>query len=282
MENIRQALERSREPNVGYAEQKDYLQAHPPRPLLDADAAIAGRAASQKQDLVLNVAHLEPNRIIAHDDTDPRSKSFDMLRTQVLQAMDQKNWNVLGITSPSPGCGKTLTAINLACSIARRPERSVLLVDLDLQKPQDANYLGVDCECGVISVLEGRVSLANAIIPVRVGNCRMMILPAESTTSDSSARMSSRALSTMLQDLRRDYRSHIVILDLPPMLSSDDVIAVMPQLDCVLLVAAVGRSKVSEIEECNKHLRSTEVVRLVLNKVPNLNAEYYSYYGPRP
>jgi protein-tyrosine kinase len=282
MENIRQALERSREPKVGHAEQKDYIQTHQPRPLLDTDAAIATRAASQRQDFVLNPAHLESKRIIAYDDTDPRSNSFDMLRTQVLQAMDQKNWNVVGITSPSPGCGKTLTAINLALSIARRPERSVLLVDLDLQKPQIANSLGVDCECGVVSVLEGGTSLADAIIPVVAGNCRMMILPAESATSDSSARMSSRALGTMLQELKRDYRSHTVILDLPPMLSSDDVIAVLPQLDCILLVAAVGRSKVSEIEECNKHLRSTEVVRLVLNKVPKLNAEYYSYYGSRP
>lgn len=277
MENIRQALERSREPNVGYAEQKDYIQAHPPRPLLDIDAAIA-----DKQEIMLNVAHLESNRIIAHDDTDPRSKSFEMLRTQVLQSMDQKNWNVIGVTSPSPGCGKTLTAINLAFSIARRPERPVLLVDLDLQKPQDANYLGVNCECGVIGVLEGRNSVADAIIPARVGNCRMLILPAESATSDSSARMASPALSTMLQELRRDYRSHTIILDLPPMLSGDDTIAVLPQLDCILLVAAVGRSKVSEVEECNQHLRSTEVVRLVLNKVPNLNADYHSYYRLRP
>jgi protein-tyrosine kinase len=282
MENIRQALERSREPKVGHAEQKDYIQAHQPRPLLDTDAAIATRAASQRQDFVLNAAHLESKRIIAYDDTDPRSNSFDMLRTQVLQAMDQKNWNVVGITSPSPGCGKTLTAINLALSIARRPERSVLLIDLDLQKPQVAPSLGVDCGCGVVSVLEGGTSLADAIIPVVAGTCRMMILPAESATSDSSARMSSPALGTVLQELKRDYRSHTVILDLPPMLSSDDVIAVLPQLDCILLVAAVGRSKVSEIEECNKHLRSTEVVRLVLNKVPKLNAEYYSYYGSRP
>ena|ERR1700682_4800441 len=282
MENIRQALERSREPKVGHAEQKEYIQTHPPRPLSDTDAAVAGLGVTQKREIMLNAAHLESKRIIAHDETDPRSKTFDMLRTQVLQSMDQKNWNILGITSPSPGCGKTLTAINLALSIARRPERSALLVDLDLQKPQDANYLGVNCECGVVSVLEGRASLSDAIIPTRIGNCQMLILPAEGTTLDSSARMSSRALGTMIQELKRDFRSHTVILDLPPMLSTDDVISIMPQLDCVLLVAAVGRTKISEIEECNKHLRSTEVLRIVLNKVPNFNAEYYSYYGSRP
>jgi len=275
METIRQALERSRELDVRPIERKDYIHAPSPLPPFNADAAIADRAT--KKDLVLNLAHLESNRIIAYDETDARSKSFDMLRTQVLQAMDQSNWNVLGITSPTPGCGKSVTAINLAFSIARRPERSVLLVDLDLQKPQVAKYLGVDCGSGVISVLEERASLADALIQVRAGSSRITVLPAESATSASSAKMSSRELSTLLQEFRRD-RSHTVILDLPPMLSSDDALTVMPQLECILLVAAVGRSKVSEIGECNKHLGATEVVRFVLNKVPNLNSKYdYAY-----
>jgi protein-tyrosine kinase len=48
-------------------------------------------------------------------------------------------------------------------------------------------------------------------------------------------------------------------------------------VDCVLLVAAVGTSTVSEIEECNKHLQATDLVRLVLNKAPESTTRY-SYY----
>jgi hypothetical protein len=61
------------------------------------------------------------------------------------------------------------------------------------------------------------------------------------------------------------------------MLSGDDVIAILPQVDCILLVAAVGTSTIAQIEECNKHLQSVDVVRLVLNKVPKLdvNSQYY-------
>ena len=68
---------------------------------------------------------------------------YDMLRTQVLQEMDKKSWQFLAVTSPTAACGKTVTACNLAMSIARLPERSVLLVDLDLRKPMVAEYLGV-------------------------------------------------------------------------------------------------------------------------------------------
>jgi protein-tyrosine kinase len=197
--------------------------------------------------------------------------------------MDQKNWKILGITSPTPGCGKTVTAINLALSISRQPDRSVLLVDLDLQKPQHiATSMGLKCTSGVFSVLEGRTNLSNAIVPTRAANCQVMVLPTEKSTSDSSAWMVSREMSAMLQEIKRDYRSHIVVVDLPPMLASDDVIALMPQLDCILLVAAVGKSTVSEIEECNAHLQSAEVVRLVLNKVPELTAQYYAYNSSRP
>jgi Mrp family chromosome partitioning ATPase len=281
MDNIRQALERARELNVGGAGQKGDAPLSPPRLPFEPNVGIENPVDARIPEFALNVEYLESKRIIAHDDTDPRSKPFDMLRTQVLQPMDQKGWKILGITSPTPGCGKTVTAINLAFSIARQPDRSVLLVDLDLQKPQVANSIGVKRESGVVSVLEGRTSLSSAIIQARVGNHRVMVLPVENSTSGSSALVASRAMSTLLQEIRRDYRSATVILDLPPMLSSDDVIAVLPQLDCVLLVAAVGTSTVSQIEECNNHLHSAEVIRFVLNKVPEWGAQYY-YSGPRP
>ncbi len=57
--------------------------------------------------------------------------------------MGVSGWRVLGVTSPTPGCGKTLTAVNLAFSMARQPDQAVVLVDLDFQKPQVGNSLGV-------------------------------------------------------------------------------------------------------------------------------------------
>ena len=77
--------------------------------------------------------------------------------------------------------------------------------------------------------------------------------------------------------LKKDYPSRTIILDLPPILTSDDVIAMLPQTDCVLLVAAVGTSKVAEIQECSKHLQSASVVRIMLNKVAEVSTDYYYY-----
>jgi Mrp family chromosome partitioning ATPase len=219
------------------------------------------------REAVLDAAHLASKRIIAHDHEEAHATSVDMLRTQVLQSMDVKDWRFLGITSPTSGCGKTVTAINLALSIGRQPERSVLLLDLDLRRPQVASSLGLKPKDGVLSALENRSPLAEAIVEVGIGDCRMMVLPTETPTSRSSDRMASPAMNKLLQRIKQEFQSQIIIVDLPPLLSSDDVLAVLPKLDCMLLVTAARITTPAEINESLKHLRSTEVVRLVVNKM---------------
>ena len=200
-----------------------------------------------------------------------------MLRTQVLRSMDANGWEILGVTSPTPGCGKTLTAINLAFSIARQPDQAVVLVDMDLQKPQIANCLGLkSVKGGVLDLLKGRTTLQSVATSVRAGNQRIVVVPA-AATKESSELMGSPAMRALLRKIRETYPSHIIILDLPPILPSDDVIAVLPQIDCVLLVTAAGLSKVSEVVECQKHLQSSHLLRLVVNKVTDKNSNYYYY-----
>ena len=270
MENIRQAIERAKVGDAP-AEEDDALNVSlSRRPVVSPTLTPpVERLKPRGRESELSKTQLQANRIIAHDIADPRAKAFDMLRTQILRTMDLKGWQVLAITSATPACGKTLTAINLAISMARHQERSVPLVDLALRKPQIANCLGLDCDEGLLSVLDGRARLGNAVVEAKLGSHRFMVLPTERSAPGSAELMASRAMAGMLQQIRRDYPARTVILDLPPLLSSDDVIALLPQIDCALLVAAVGTTTIKEIEECNRHLQSTNVVRVVLNKVPH-------------
>jgi Mrp family chromosome partitioning ATPase len=223
-------------------------------------------SAQRYNDVRLDGSHLEHHRIVGHNVADPRSKAFDVLRTQVLQAMDQKNWQFLAVTSPTEGCGKTVTAINLALSIARQPHRSALLIDIDLQRPAVADYLGIKCRLGTQSILEGRGTLADATIRANADGCELLVLPTEAPTMRSSELIGSRNMDTMLHDIKRNFRSETVIFDMPPLLQGDEVLATLPRIDAVLLVTAVGVSTLHEIKECNRHLQATEVIRLVLNK----------------
>jgi len=233
-------------------------------------------ASVRAKEVRLSSEHLEAHRIISHNVMDPRSKSFDILRTQVLQAMDQRNWQFVAVTSPTTGCGKTVTAINLALSIARQPERSALLIDMDFQRPQVGRCLGMKCQQGLLGVLEGRTALPDALVQARFGGeYNLMVLPAEASRVNSSELVGSRALRTTLQEIKEKFASRIVIIDMPPTLSSDDVISILPQIDCVLLVAAVGISTLHELKECNKLLQSSEIIRFVLNKASEPTTKYY-------
>jgi protein-tyrosine kinase len=231
------------------------------------------------KNLPLKAAHLESMRIVAHNKDDLRARSFDMLRTQVLQSMDNGGWQFLAVTSPTAGCGKTVTACNLALSIARLPERSVLLVDLDMRKPKVASYLGIKRDFGLLSVLQGRQNLSDAIVQVGIEREQLLVLPGEQTNA-SSEWMASTTMATLLQTIKREFRSRIVILDLPPILAGDDVLSILPHLQSVLLVAEAGRSSVSEVKESAKHLKATPVVRVVVNKITEREptAPYHEYH----
>jgi protein-tyrosine kinase len=272
MENIRQAIERAK----GRPQPQSATGFEPPRQRA-GHFGDTPQIRERIEEVELDSAFLQSQRLVTYDGEDPRSRSFDMLRTEVLRSMDLKGWKTLAVTSPTPNCGKTLTAINLALSIARQPERRVLLVDLDLRKPRIATCLGLKCkEGGVVGIIEGRIDLHSAIVRAWVGDSRLEVLPTM-PASNSSDLVGSAAMRLFLEEITRPSQSQIVILDLPPLLTGHDVISILPQVDCVLPVAAVGTTKVSEIQECYNHLFETNVVRFVLNKVPE-SIDTYVYY----
>jgi protein-tyrosine kinase len=242
---------------------------HPARP---------GLREPQSREVSLSEDYLERTRIVAHGVGTQNGRYYDMLRTQVLQEMDKHSWQFLAVTSPTMACGKTVTACNLAVSVARLPERSALLVDLDMRKPMVADYLGLENDFGVLSVLENRCTLGSSLIEASIGPSSVLILPGESAPETSSEWMASQMMGTLLQTIKRDFRSRLVIFDLPPMLVGDDVISILPRMDAVLLVAGVGATSVADIKECQKHLRQSNVVRVVVNKVRDGMDDYNGYY----
>ncbi len=86
-------------------------------------------------------------------------------------------------------------------------------------------------------------------------------------------------MAALLQQIKQDFRAWTVILDLPPVLTSDDVISILPQVDSVLFVAAAGATTLAEIKECNRHLQAASIVRVVLNKSADTTTKYYSRYA---
>jgi Mrp family chromosome partitioning ATPase len=212
----------------------------------------------------LDPQHLARNRIVAFDRSDPRSSQFDILRTQVLQVMEAGNLKSLGITSPTSGCGKTLTAVNLAISLSRQFHNTVLLVDFDLKSPTVASCLGIPQRTGLEKVFEGKGSIEDALI--NPGLDRLVILPCFRPVASSAELMMSDRVHGLVSELKGRYTDRIVIFDLPPLLQTDDTIGFLPQLDCSLLVVAEGQTTVEELAECGELLGSSANLGVVYNK----------------
>lgn len=267
MEQIKQAIKKAK------AERDSSAPRRQPQPV--AHPTEQGTPLPMPANCKLKLSHLENTRIVAFDSEDPKTGAYDMLRTRVMQKMRFAGWHTVGITSPRQGCGKTVTAINLAFSLARQPDQTVILADLDFRKPNISRYLGVDAERDVHSVLNGDSDLTSSFSRPDRGGPGLRVLTNSAPVMDPSIIVHSQRMKKLMKSMKDAAGSGFVIIDLPPVLAADDVIALLPQLDCVLMVVAAGETTPAEIEECDRLLSAANSVDIVLNKSDEADHSYY-------
>lgn len=269
MERIKQAIEKvkSQHPNeVNRAAQSQYHA--------KADSAVTSNSllTDSLEDInyhktevfKLQESLLEKNRIFAFNKQDPTSALFDLLRTQVLQTMEEKGWRTLAITSPSPAVGKTMVGINLAMSIAQKTNKSALLVDFDIRQPRIGTYLGLPMKKSLNDLLDGQADITEILVNPDIP--RLVVLPTKNAVGNPAEILSSNKISNLIKELRERYESRITIFDLPSLLFTDDAISVLPQFDCVLMVIANGMSSKREIQRALYHLSKANLIGTVFNK----------------
>ncbi len=259
MEKIKQAIEKAKERGEEKREPSRAFAAAP-----TPNFEVGEISYTQTRVVELDPRHLEMHRVVALNKSDLSSVSFDLLRTQVLQKMEEHGWRTLAIVSPVPDCGKTVVAINLAISIAHYTNKTAMLVDFDLRKPKVADYLGLVPEKSLNDVLEGESDVSDAFL--NPGMPKLVVLPTAKQIRKSSEMLASGKVKSLIRDLRDRYKERIVIFDLPPLLNVDDAISVLPNIDCVLMVVGNGMVTKHEMEESLRHLHSTHLLGVVLNK----------------
>lgn len=203
---------------------------------------------------------------------------FRLLRTRVLLQVRANSWTRIGVTSAGDKEGKTLTSINLAASLARSAPDKVMLIDADLRRPNIAETLGFRPERGLVDHLTDGVPLENIVVrPEGIDN--FSILPGRRVGRhlDVPELIGSRAMADLLA-LTRRMRSTITIVDLPPVLIGDDVLALGPQLDALLLVVEEGRTDVSELRKAAELTSRLNILGSVLNKSQQSLGRFESYY----
>ena len=237
------------------------------------DTSVASRKIGSLQTKKIPVPQsvLQQNRILTSDADPEVVRAYKILRTRVLQRMNQNGWTTLGITSPSPDDGKTLTAINLGISLARKLDYTVLLIDVDFQRPSLHSCFGLKPEYGLSDHLSGEVKFGELLI--NPGIERLVIVPERGATEASSELLSSTRMERLIDEVKNRYPSRLVIFDLPPVLAGDDVLAFSHLVDATLLVVEEGKSTDEEVKRSMETLENTAFMGAVLNKSKSLTKE---------
>ncbi|VAW65784.1 Tyrosine-protein kinase [hydrothermal vent metagenome] len=218
------------------------------------------------------VNDLREKRIIT-EQQNSISDAYRILRTQVLQRLNEKNWNTLAITSPGSGAGKSLTAINLAISLAREIDNTVLLIDANLRSPKLDKYFDFHSEYGLSDYLLQDKPLSEMLVNPE-GISRFVLLPAGRAIANSSEMLSSPKMQRLVEEVKHRYPSRIVIFDLPPILESSDTLAFIPNADTTLVVIEEGCTQEADLKQAFELLQGNEVIGTVLNKAYTADKDY--------
>jgi protein-tyrosine kinase len=200
-------------------------------------------------------------------------RAFKILRTRVRQRLEARNGSVLGVTGTTAGEGKTLAAVNLALALAEDVNTAVFLVDLDLQRPKIAEYLGMSCREGITEYLSGTARMNDIVYDTGIG--RLAVIPNTSPLSDSSEMLRSPQMAVLVHVLRRETPRRLIIFDLPPLLASDDVLAFAPLVDSFLFVVSQGQTARRSVSNAKELLAELDVLGIVLNRSTEHNDSRY-------
>jgi len=188
------------------------------------------------------------------------------------------------VTSSVPNDGKSLTAANLAITMASAGSR-VLLVDADLRRGALHHRFGVPAGPGLSEVLSGGAAWETATYATRFSN--LFLLPAGTFTVQSSELFINEPTKRFLEDAAGKY--DYVILDTVPVMAADDVTSLAPHVDGVLFVirATFTSARVARASLEALYQRQVRVLGLVFNAVRASSENYYyykykDYYKPYP
>src|SRR3569833_2752420 len=194
-------------------------------------------------------------------------------------AMPKPNRNLLMVTSARPNEGKTLTAINLALSIALERDRTVLLVDADVARPSVARMLDFPGTAGLVDFLADRDRrLSDEMLQTSLPKLRIM--PAGRRHAHSTELLASESMQQLAQELADRYPDRVGVCDSPPLLATSEAAVLAGVMGQVVMVVEAGKTKRQELKEAIALLNPDQYVGLVLNKSSRpFGADYYYGYG---
>jgi protein-tyrosine kinase len=169
------------------------------------------------------------------------------------------------MASALPGDGKTFTSINLALSLARERDSSVVLVDADVAKPHISRIFGVEGELGLLDALaDSSIEIASLILPTDVRG--LAILPAGRGRDGATELLASRRMQQLTADILARHPKCVALFDSPPLVISSEARSLVNTMGQVIIVVRAGRTPRKAVLEAVEAVGRKDSVSMVLNQ----------------
>ncbi len=203
-------------------------------------------------------------------------ESLRSLRTTMHFAMLEAKNNIILITGPSPGIGKTFVSANLATVMADAGKK-VLLIDGDMRKGTIHSLLGVGRENGLSEIILQTITVKDSIREIPLAN--FDFIPTGAIPPNPSELLLHERFGAFLEDASENY--DLVIVDSPPVLAVTDSAIIGRLTSAAFMVVKAGAHPIQELEQCKKRLIQTgiNIKGIIFNDVPESSSRYGYGYG---
>ncbi|MGD0114747.1 MAG: CpsD/CapB family tyrosine-protein kinase [Dehalococcoidia bacterium] len=167
--------------------------------------------------------------------------------------------SVYVVTSAQPGEGKTLVAASLGVILAETAGKKVLLIDADVRNRSINQLFGLAVSPGLGDCLRGQSTLQEAVSEVD----KLHVLPAGGG-DDSRRLLHSGSAKQLLTEVRKRY--DLAIVDLPPLLSNDEAVALCDWSDGAIMVVRANSTGSLAVQQALETIDSRKLVGVVLNQ----------------
>nr|WP_052056769.1 polysaccharide biosynthesis tyrosine autokinase [Colwellia psychrerythraea] len=220
--------------------------------------------------------HKNKNVLAVENPADLSIEALRSLRTSLHFAMMEAKNNVIAISGPSPGVGKSFISANLGAVLAQSGQK-VLVIDADMRKGYLQKQFGLVWENGLSDYLSGQLSLEQVIKTTNVEG--LNIITRGQVPPNPSELLMHSNFSDLISEIKANY--DIILIDTPPILAVTDPAIVGGHAGTMLLVTRFGQNALKEIDYARQRFEQNgiDVKGVVFNGVVKKASNAYGYYG---
>ncbi len=203
------------------------------------------------------------------------AEMFRVLATRLAHMQNKRRLQKLLVTSSVMDEGKSVVAVNLALTLARRPDTRVLLIEADLRRPTASALLSSSQLRGINDWNEGKLPLEDSLYQLR--DMPLWFLAAGRPMNEPLPLLESERFAKMLDTISANF--DWVLLDATPLLPMADSTSLARLCDGVLVVVREGVTRKKILSKAVASIEKSKLVGLVFNQSSTLTVDYEHYYG---